>query len=96
MAKKSNKQKVPFNVSAPQAKTVLLAGDFTDWEKSPVALKKLKSGVWKGAVSLAPGSCEYRFIVDGQWWADPACANRRWNRFGVQNSVCEVTAPLPL
>ena len=90
MPKKSNKQKIAFNLSAPQAKTVLLAADFTEWEKSPVALKKLKGGVWKGTVSLAPGSYEYRFIVDGQWWADPANANRRWNSFGEQNCVCEV------
>ena len=90
MVKKVKKQKVAFSMAAPKSKAVLLAADFTEWEKSPVALKKLKSGVWKATVSLAPGSYDYRFLVDGQWQDDPACANRRWNRFGSQNCVCDV------
>ena len=93
MAKKSNKQKITFSLAAPQAQAVLLAGDFTNWEQSPVALKKLKSGSWKGTVALAPGSYEYRFLVDGQWQDDPTCPNRRGNRFGSQNCVCVVKEP---
>ena len=49
------KQKVTFSYVAPEANDVLLAGDFTGWEQSPVSLKKDKSGVWKGTVSLPPG-----------------------------------------
>jgi 1,4-alpha-glucan branching enzyme len=93
--KKSNKQKVSFNLLAPQAQNVLLAADFTNWEQSPLSLKKMKGGLWKGSVSLPPGSYEYRFIVDGQWQDDPDCPNHRLNRFGVQNCVCKVTAPSP-
>jgi 1,4-alpha-glucan branching enzyme len=92
MARNATKQKVTFSLSAPQAQTVLLAGDFTNWQQSPVRLKKLKSGLWKTTVSLAPGTYEYRFIVDGQWQDDPKCTRRNWNRFGVQNCVCEVRA----
>jgi len=93
MPKKTNKQKVAFSLLAPKAQAVLLAADFTDWEKTPVALKKLKGGIWKTTVSLAPGSYEYRFLVDGQWQDDPSCELRRWTRFGSQNCVCTVSAP---
>jgi 1,4-alpha-glucan branching enzyme len=94
MAKKTTKRRVTFKLSAPQAKSVLLAGDFTGWNQSPVNLKKRKSGLWKTTVSLAPGTYEYRFIVDGQWQDDPGCTCRNWNRFGTQNCVCEVSATL--
>ena len=86
----TNKQKVTFSLAAPQAAAVLLVGDFTGWEQSPVALKKLKGGLWKTAVSLSPGTYEYRFLVDGQWRDDPACTARHWNQFGSQNCLCVV------
>ena len=90
MPSKSNKQKVIFSLTAPEAKTVLVAGSFTTWEQAPVALKKLKKGPWKATIPLPPGTYEYRFIVDGQWWDDPNAPQRNWNRFGSQNAVIVV------
>ena len=91
MPSKSSKQKVIFSLTAPEAKTVLVAGNFTNWEQAPVALKKnKKDGLWKATVSLPPGTCEYRFLVDGQWWDDPNATQRSWNRFGSQNAVLVV------
>lgn len=95
MLQKPTKQKTTFSLAAPQAKTVLLAADFTQWEQSPITLKKLKSGLWKATISLSPGTYEYRFLVDGRWEDDPQCSNRCWNRFGVQNCVRQVIAPSP-
>lgn len=91
MAKqKTAKQKIPFSLTAPTAKTAQLAGDFTGWAQSPVTMKKLKSGVWQAVVSLAPGRYEYRFLVDGQWADDPGCNLRQSNQFGGENCVCLV------
>ena len=88
--KKSPKQKMTFSFLAPEAQTVLLAGDFTGWDQAPLPFKKQKSGVWKTTISLAPGQYEYRLLVDGQWRDDPECVNRRPNQFGGQNCVCIV------
>ncbi|PWU11197.1 MAG: hypothetical protein C5B50_23790 [Verrucomicrobia bacterium] len=87
---KTAKQKVTFSYTAPEAKSVLLAGDFTDWDKAPIVLKKEKSGVWTKSVSLPPGQYQYRLLVDGQWRDDPHCPNRQPNQFGSQNCVCVV------
>ncbi len=87
---KTTKQKITFSLTASTAKTVQLAGDFTGWAQSPVAMKKLKSGVWRAAVSMAPGRYEYRFLVDGQWADDPGCSLRQSNQFGGENCVCVV------
>ena len=87
---KPKKQKVTFAYAAPDAQTVLVAGDFTGWQQAPITLKKDKQGVWKKTVSLEPGEYEYRLLVDGQWRDDPQCPNRQPNQFGGQNCVCVV------
>ncbi len=84
------KEKVTFTYKAPEAQSVLLAGDFTGWQEAPLSLKKSKDGVWKKTISLPPGKYEYRLLVDGQWQDDPQCPNRQPNQFGGTNCVCVV------
>ena len=74
-----------FTVKAPQARQVCVAGSFNDW--SPMALERNQRGIWTHTMRLAPGEHEYRFIVDGEWWDDPANTLRRRNAFGTQNAV---------
>lgn len=69
----------------------MLVGDFTHWQQNPVSLKKLKNGVWKASVPLAPGTYHYRFLVDGDWRDDPECTIRVNNPYGGQNAVRRVT-----
>jgi 1,4-alpha-glucan branching enzyme len=90
--KDSNQRKVIFSLPAPDAKNVSLVGCFTEWDKAPIVLKKQKNGLWKTTMSLAPGTYEYRFLVDGQWQDDPACNTLRPNSFGGHNCIC-VVAP---
>ena len=82
--------KTVFSFKAPEAQTVQLAGDFTGWEHSPLSLTKSKNGLWKMTVALAAGSYQYRFLVDGQWRDDPACATRVPNPFGAENCVRQI------
>jgi 1,4-alpha-glucan branching enzyme len=91
MAKqKIAKRKVTFSYAAPEALSVLLAGDFTGWQQAPLPLKKDKSGVWTRTIALPAGRYEYRLLVDGQWRDDPQCPHRQPNQFGGQNCVCLV------
>ena len=85
--KTSPTQKTTFSILAPEAGSVLLAGDFSDWDKAAIPLKKLKSGEWKGTVSLSQGQHEYRFLIDGQWRDDPSCSQRVRNSHGSENCV---------
>jgi 1,4-alpha-glucan branching enzyme len=87
---KTGTQKVTFSYAAPQAQSVLLAGDFTGWQQAPLELKKDKTGVWKKTITLAPGRYEYRLLVDGEWRDDPSCPHRHPNQFGGENCVCVV------
>ncbi len=89
-AKKTSKLKETFQLEAPAAAAVLLAGDFTDWESQPIQMKRDRSGVWKTTVPLAPGAYQYRFMVDGQWADDPQASAHAGNPFGSANCVRNV------
>lgn len=80
-----------FHLEAPRAGSVKLAADFTDWEKCPLDMAKLESGVWQVVVPLPPGDHSYRFIVDGKWCDDPHPALCVPNPFGTMNAVVKVT-----
>ncbi len=88
--KTSDKTKVSFEFHAPEAKDVLLAGNFTEWEHTPIRLKRQKNGTWKTVVPLDRGTYEYRFLVDGHWENDPRCQCYVANPFGDQNCLCTV------
>lgn len=86
----NTKNKVTFSYFAPEAHSVQVAGDFTDWEHAPVELRKSRNGLWKKAVSLAPGRHVYRLLVDGEWCDDPECTLHQPNSLGGENCVCVV------
>jgi 1,4-alpha-glucan branching enzyme len=79
--------KVLFELSAPEANQVYLAGDFNNWDTAGFPMKKDKKGIWKATASLKPGRYEYRFLVDGDWKNDPCCPGCVPNEFGSQNCV---------
>ena len=56
------------------AKKVMLAGNFNNWNTDEVVMEKTNSG-WQAWYVLGPGNYEYKFIVDGKWMIDPANPN---------------------
>jgi 1,4-alpha-glucan branching enzyme len=84
-----NSRKQVFRFHAPQARSVLLVGDFTHWQEHAIPLQKQKDGVWTASVELKPGKHTYQFLVDGEWREDPQCAQRVPNPFGGQDMVRE-------
>jgi 1,4-alpha-glucan branching enzyme len=79
-----------FSYTAPTAMSVVLVGDFTHWQKSPIPLRKEADGVWRTQVDLEPGTHRYRFLVDGQWRDDPECTVRVPSPYGSEDMVREV------
>ncbi len=68
------------------AKTVILAGDFNQFNTDAFVMKK-EAGEWLFTLHLSPGKHLYKFIIDGNWITDPQ--NKLWeqNEFGTNNSV---------
>jgi len=85
-----NGRQQTFAFSAPDAMSVQLVGDFTQWQERPISLKKGADGTWRATVELSPGTHHYRFLVDGQWRDDPECSLRAPNPFGGENMMRQV------
>ncbi|MGA2852981.1 MAG: glycogen-binding domain-containing protein [Verrucomicrobiota bacterium] len=79
-----------FSFRAPDALSVQLAGDFTQWQEHPINLQKGADGVWRAVIQLPPGTHHYRFLVDGEWRDDPECTLRAPNPFGGDNMTRQV------
>jgi 1,4-alpha-glucan branching enzyme len=77
-----------FHLADARAKSVLLVGDFTDWDHHSIRMHPHSDGVWTAAVPLDPGPHRYRFIVDGQWRNDPESKSRLRNPYGTEDDVC--------
>ncbi|RJP22078.1 MAG: hypothetical protein C4527_22375 [Candidatus Omnitrophota bacterium] len=84
-------QRIPFSVSLPDAKQVILVGSFTDWdENNAISLKKSNDGVWSTEIKLMPGNYEYLLLVDGDPMPDPNNPLKVVNAYGGENSILTV------
>ena len=90
-AKKPAKKAVAFTVHAERGKKVCLAGDFNGWDPSAKKMAfKARAGIYTASVKLAPGTYQYKFVIDGAWCADPENVNAVPNDQGTFNSVVTV------
>jgi hypothetical protein len=77
-----------FTITAPAAKTVEVAGTFTDWE--PLALQRGAHGTWSVSVPLLPGVYHIALRIDGARWYAPPGLPTVPDEFGGQTGVFEV------
>ena len=81
--------KVTFNYYAPTVTSVTLAGEMNSWDSAATPMSyNEETGFWSVEQELAPGSYQYKFVVDGgNWVTDPRNTNEQvWG-----NSVCYVS-----
>ena len=88
---KSTEKAVVFTVRAEVGKTVYLAGTFNNWDPAgKQMLDKKNEGVYTVSMKLAPGTYQYKFVIDGTWCADPENLDFVQNDHGTLNSVLTV------
>ena len=85
-------QPVRFEFTDPTATIVCVAGTFNQWQPEAKTLRSTGVGQWWKETSLAPGTYEYCFIVDGRWMPDPLARESVPNPFGGRNSVLMVAS----
>ena len=70
-------------------RSVSLVGNFNDWDPEATPMEQLKSGAYKAAVDVEPGSVvEFRYMANGEhffnaWDADDYSRNQ----FGEDNCI---------
>jgi serine protease AprX len=79
-----------FSYHDDAAGSVALAGDFNDWQPSP--LRREEDGLWRVPVELPPaGRHRYKFVVDNaRWTDDPAHGMKEEDGFGGFNSIINI------
>jgi AMP-activated protein kinase-like protein len=82
---------VRFELYAPRASRVALAGTFNRWDPAATPLVRVgKDGMWTVTLALPSGQHQYGFIVDGQSWVPDPAAPTVDDGFGRRNSVVSV------
>ncbi len=95
--KHSHPARASVTTTAPDAKTVFVAGTFNDWNLKSHPLKRAGDGRWALTLDVPPGRHEYKFIIDGQWCCEAGydkphddCPGCVANLFGTMNRVLVV------
>jgi enterochelin esterase-like enzyme len=81
-----------FELNAPGAHNVYLAGEMTQWDKGKVPMRRETDGKWRVTVDLGRGEWLYKFIVDDKWIADPESPAHDADGQGGQHSFLFVGA----
>ncbi len=82
---------VRFELYAPRASRVTVAGTFNRWDPTATPLVRLGSdGMWTVTLALPSGQHQYGFIVDGRNWVTDPAAPAVDDGFGRRNSVVSV------
>ncbi len=84
-------KEVVFTLVAPENASVQVAGDFNNWEPESLRFAGAEdTQVWQKVVALKPGSYRYKYLVDGNWIADPGNDQTADDLFGGINSIVRV------
>jgi len=82
---------VAFELRCAPGSAVSLAGSFNRWDPAAKPMVDAQGdGHYVATCMLAPGSYEYKFVVNGEWTVDPANPSFVVNSLGTLNSVVEV------
>ena len=87
--------KVKFSLSGEKynsASSVLVLGDFNNWQVGETPLKKAKTGAWSVTLDLETGKdYQFRYLVDGtNWENDPEADKFIASGLGSENSVLSI------
>lgn len=89
---KMTSEGVLFSFMAPAGTmAVYLAGEFNGWRPDLDLMSDDDGdGVWTITYDLQPGTYQYKFVADGQWFQDPNNPKAAPDGFGGNNSVLVV------
>jgi Glycogen recognition site of AMP-activated protein kinase len=78
---------IVFELSAPNAQSVQVLGDFNQWSRNVNSMERGSDGRWRLTTMLPPGRYVYAFLVDGRRFErDPVRDAIEDRDFGVTGS----------
>jgi len=83
---------VEFTFHDDHAASVNLVGDFNEWNRSSVPLKRTSNGIWTTSIQIRLGQrVRYKLLIDNERWIeDPTHGMKEEDGFGGFHSVLEI------
>lgn len=72
---------------APQVTAVHLAGSFNEWSTTARPMTQQANGSWSVTVALAPGSHQYKYVMNGGTWVQNMCSDPTWGDPAIGGKV---------
>lgn len=82
---------VNFFLTAPQAQSASVIGDFNKWDPAANPMQRRIDGAWFAQIPLTHGHHQYQFLVDGQRQADPQALGMARGEQGEKVSLVAVS-----
>ena len=76
-----------FSFYRREARAVFVCGDFNDWQQTALPMTGMPDGWWKCQLRLAPGSYQFKYLADSEWYLDYAAFGLEMCPPGTWNSV---------
>lgn len=87
LAPKVTDSGVLFQIHAPGATVVNIAGQFNGWSPEATELVQGDGGIWSVTLELKAGAKHrYKYLIDGFWLPDPENPDGEPDGFGGYNS----------
>ena len=74
---------------------VFLVGDFCHWKTDHLPMRRVSDCEWMLMLRLPPGTYEFRYFADGQWFTDYASFGVTQNTFRDFNAVLRIPKVRP-
>lgn len=84
------RRRLTISFQGERDRQVFVAGDFNQWDPTKKPMKEVSPGEYQAVLMLPAGVFEYKFVVDGEWVADPSAETWSSNPYGSLNSVIKV------
>jgi len=82
-----------FTFFRPDATAVYLTGDFNGWRPDQLRMAPAGGGYWVAGLRLPRGTYRFRYLADGQWYADYAAFGVEAGPFGLDGVIRIASAP---
>jgi len=87
--------KTTFRFRHAMSGPVFVVGDFSHWHTDHLPMRRADDHEWVLMMRLPPGTYQFRYYSEGQWYTDYAAFGVARNRFGDFNSVLRVPKVRP-
>jgi hypothetical protein len=74
---------------------VFLVGDFCQWQRDHLPMRRVSPHEWMLMLRLPPGTYHFRYLAGDHWFTDYAAFGIDRNAFGAFNSVLRVPKVRP-